>query len=46
MKSEVKNEMTIKEVDRLIDWLVAHGHTTDEARECIKHIAGTAEPKK
>ena len=36
--------MTAKEVDLLIDWLVAHGHTLEEARECIKHIAGTDKP--
>ena len=35
----MENEMTVKEIDRLIDWLIAHGHTAEEAAECIKYIA-------
>lgn len=31
--------MTATETARLIEWLVSHGHTTDEAAECIKYIA-------
>lgn len=36
--------MTTREVDRLIDWLIAHGHTAAEAAQCIKYIAGTQGP--
>ena len=31
--------MTAKETARLIEWLMAHGHTAEEAAECIKYIA-------
>lgn len=33
------DEMNAKEAARLIDWLKEHGHTADEAAECIKYIA-------
>ena len=32
--------MTAKETARLIEWLLEHGHTYEEACECIKRIAG------
>lgn len=31
--------LTVKEIDRLCDWLKAHGHTEEEILKCIKHIA-------
>ena len=36
---EQMDEMNAKEAARLIDWLKEHGHTADEAAECIKYIA-------
>ena len=30
---------TTFEASRLIDWLVEHGHTYEEACDCIKYIA-------
>lgn len=32
--------MTTAEVDRLIDWFIKNGLTLEQARACIKHIAG------
>ena len=38
--------MTATEAARLIDWLTAHGHTAEDATECIKYIAtGTQQEK-
>lgn len=37
--------MTAKEVNRLADWLKAHGHTAEEILECVKYITGTELPK-
>lgn len=37
--------MTATETARLIEWLEAHGHTAEEAIECIKYIANAQEPK-
>ena len=38
--------MTATEAARLIDWLIAHGHTAEDATECIKYIAtGTQQDK-
>ena len=31
--------MTAKETARLIDWLIANGHTEKDATDCIKYIA-------
>lgn len=31
--------MTATETARLIDWLMANGHTEREAIECVKYIA-------
>ena len=39
MKGTDRNSMTAKEIDRLNDWLISKGHTPEEARQCIKHIA-------
>ncbi len=35
--------MTATETDRLCEWLIAHGHTAEEALQCIKYIAGRTE---
>lgn len=38
--------LTATEAARLIDWLKEHGHTAEEATECIKYIAtGTKQSK-
>ena len=31
--------MTASEASSLIDWLVEHGHSYEEACDCIKYIA-------
>lgn len=33
-------EVTTLEVERLIRWLVQHGHTYEEAYECIVFMSG------
>nr|DAU73732.1 MAG TPA: hypothetical protein [Bacteriophage sp.] len=38
--------MTATEAARLIDWLTAHGHTAEDATECIKYIATGAKQGK
>jgi len=46
-KGEVNmDEMTTRELDRLADWLKAHGFTADQVLECVKYMTGTAEPPK
>jgi len=35
----MEQSMTTNETARLIDWLLTHGHTAEEATECIKYIA-------
>lgn len=42
MKGEYS--ITALEASRLIDWLKAHGHTDEEATQCIKCIAGVLDP--
>ena len=37
--------MTATEASRLIEWLLAHGHTYKEACECIDYIAGRTATK-
>lgn len=37
--------MNSKETDRLIEWLIANGHTAEQATHCIKYIAGNTEDK-
>ena len=32
-------EMTCKEIARLIEWLESKGHTPDEIIACIEHIS-------
>ena len=36
---DMRDDMTTKEIARLIDWLQEHGHTAEEAAACIKYIA-------
>ena len=36
--------MTATEAARLIEWLESHGHTAEDATECIKYIAGYPAP--
>lgn len=43
---EEDGSMTAIEAARLIDWLLANGHTAEEATQCIKYIAGTPAPAK
>ena len=31
--------MTVKEIDRLSEWLKANGHTAEEVLLCVKYIA-------
>lgn len=38
--------LTATETARLIDWLIANGHTAEEATQCIKYIAGAPAPAK
>ena len=35
----MSEEMTTREIDRLIEWLILNGHTHEEAAACIKYIA-------
>lgn len=35
----MEQSMTAAETARLIDWLIDHGHTAEDATECIKYIA-------
>ena len=37
-----RNDMSVKEIDRMADWLKAHGHTAEEVTECIKYIANNS----
>lgn len=37
-KSEDNDMMTIKEINRLIDWLQEHGMTDAEISDCIRYI--------
>ena len=46
VKTMEEYSMTATEAARLIDWLTAHGHTAEDATDCIKHIAtGTQQGK-
>ena len=36
-------ETSTIEMERLIHWLVDHGHTYEEACECISFISGAAD---
>ena len=40
-----RNEMTIKEVLRLIDWLMARGMSEKDAIECLRYIGSSPKPK-
>ena len=41
----MEQSMTATETARLIDWLLANGHSAEEATECIKYIANVKDPK-
>lgn len=45
-KTMEEYSMTATEAARLIDWLTAHGHTAEDATECIKYIATGAQQGK
>lgn len=34
------NELTTKEISRLIDWLIAHGLNYEDVESCIDYISG------
>lgn len=38
-------EVTTTEAERLIRWLVMHGHTYEEAYECIAFMSGRTDIK-
>lgn len=39
-------EVTTIETERLMRWLVQHGHTYEEAYECIAFMSGKTDPEK
>jgi len=39
-------EVTTMEAERLIRWLVQHGHTYEEAYECIAFMSGKTDFEK
>jgi len=41
----MEESLTATEVARLIDWLIEHGHTAEEATQCIKYIANGVKAK-
>ena len=41
----MEHSMTAKEAAWLIDWLIAHGHSAEDATECIKYIASVPDAK-
>lgn len=38
------DEMTTRELDRMADWLIAHGLTAEQVLDCVKYITGTQGP--
>lgn len=40
-----ETSLTATEAARLIDWLIAKGHSAEEATECIKYIAAGIQQK-
>lgn len=38
------DEMTTRELDRLADWLKAHGFTAEQVLDCVKYITGAQPP--
>lgn len=38
-KEDELDELTTKEVSRLIDWLKEHGHSPEEIEDCIDSIS-------
>lgn len=41
--TEELDEMTGKEIARLMEWLKAHGHTSDEIVSCIEYIGNDSD---
>ena len=41
----MEHSMTAKEAARLIDWLIANGHSAEDATECITYIASVPDAK-
>lgn len=41
----MEESMTAKETARLIDWLIANGHSAEEAMHCIQYIASGIQPE-
>ncbi len=39
-------EVTTLETERLIRWLVEHGHSYEEAYECIAFMSGKTDPER
>lgn len=39
------DEMTTRELDRLVDWLIEQGFGIEKIRECLKRVAGTDNDK-
>lgn len=38
------DEMTTRELDRLADWLKAHGFTAEQVLDCVKYMTGAQPP--
>lgn len=38
------DEMTTRELDRLADWLQAHGFTAEQVLDCVKYMTGAQPP--
>ncbi|MGN0163581.1 MAG: hypothetical protein ACI4EA_08410 [Candidatus Ornithomonoglobus sp.] len=40
----MNDDLTARELDRLADWLTAHGMTPEQVLDCLKYIAGASAP--
>ena len=43
-RKEMNGDLTTRELDRLADWLTAHGMTPEQVLDCLKYIAGASAP--
>ncbi len=41
----MEHSLTATEAARLIDWLIEHGHSAEDAMQCIKYIATGIKPE-
>ena len=41
----MEHSLTATEAARLIDWLIEHGHSAEDATQCIKYIATGIKPE-